>query len=1195
MTFLAAGGTGAYRFELTRNVSGGVVNELTGAYLAGGTPPPPVNGVRPTDEVTLTDLGCVGSATANVAVVPPMKLRPTSVQVAPGGTFTFSAQDGLGPFTYEMLSNAAGGQVTVAGVYTAPAGGSGRDRVRVRDTGGGTNVDATVDVVAGATLVATEPNVFVPVGSTYRPTFRGGSSFTNGEEDSAAVDYADGLISALAAGSVTVAITDQFTGQQTSLNVTAVPAQTAPLLRAGDQTSVAFVSAPGDVTGDGIPDALLGMIESDLTGVDSGALYLYAGVAGAPNALGATPRQVLGGQGRRDQYGRVVMVADLNGDGFKDLLVSAPLADVGQADAGGVYIHYGHAPGTDAGGGGRNVWSATPDLVIAGRNGSDQLGTSFAVCDFNADGRLDLALGVLLGEDRTLNPQLTDQGGVAIYPGYPDGFLGTPDLTLWGSLPDMAGAWTGSRDLRLGNALAAGDFDGDGACDLAVGSLQFRLTGRNNDGAVFLYKGIAAATGTGVLQPLPSLAWGGITMADGSTQAGRYLAMGDVNGDLKADLVVSQYLHDFAANKTDVGAVRLFLGTDLPTLPPMALAPVDAADWTYEGPNAGDNLAWWVTVADANGDGRLDVVTGNLSGENPDAGAANAGSVTVFHGVQGALPGPAPNVTHGGAANGDRFGQNAAVLGDVDVDGTPDLLVLAARRDDYGVDVGTPYYVPGDVARPRVQLEMPAEAAGQQLGRGFDLVGDVNGDNRMDLVVGAPQDDPAAGINAGAAYLYLGQMGGGFSAAPDVTLAGHLVGLTPASTVLHSGSDQFGYAVSRAGDFNGDGVADFAVVARSEDRPATYSANLAPDGMCAGTRNDAGAVYVYLGKSNGLPSATPAFVYFGPQGGQVIETVAGGLDVNKDGRDDLLVGSLSWDSGMTTNTGGFAVVFGRAEDATNRTVVICAEDLLWLGLAANDGAGRSLAPVGDLNTDGCDDFAVGSAGEDLGRTDQGSVRVVYGWGGTGCPANPQAVLLIPDVASAQAGFSVGGHGVDVDGDAVPDLAVGGIGLRNGANTTGGAWLVPGAYINSLAKVTLAETVVANAHVLVDPARMGTFLVLGTVVNERAGSGVDLVAGVIAGNRGALAVGSPNATVSGATLAGAVRIHRFVTMPVDQRGFTGDPLGVVGGETTRPGSLLGERVRSMATNNRAWVAVGAWEGSGAGVDHGTAYVVSLPRP
>ena len=60
-----------------------------------------------------------------------------------------------------------------------------------------------------------------------------------------------------------------------------------------------------------------------------------------------------------------------------------------------------------------------------------------------------------------------------------------------------------------------------------------------------------------------------------------------------------------------------------------------------------------------------------------------------------------------------------------------------------------------------------------------------------------------------------------------------------------------------------------------------------------------------------------------------------------------------------------------------------------------------MSVMGDLNGDGCDEIAVGAPRENAGRSDQGIVRVIFGFGGPGCPAEPEMVALASGVTNSQ--------------------------------------------------------------------------------------------------------------------------------------------------------------------------------------------------
>ena len=103
--------------------------------------------------------------------------------------------------------------------------------------------------------------------------------------------------------------------------------------------------------------------------------------------------------------------------------------------------------------------------------------------------------------------------------------------------------------------------------------------------------------------------------------------------------------------------------------------------------------------------------------------------------------------------------------------------------------------------------------------------------------------------------------------------------------------------------------------------------------------------------------------------------------------------------------------------------------------------------LGDINNDGCDDYAAGSPNEDAPRlSNQGGVRIVYGWGAPGCVPAQRMVRLATGGNSA--GWSLAAN--DFDGDDIKELVIGARTRRSNNVTVGGVWVVPG---TSLANLT----------------------------------------------------------------------------------------------------------------------------------------------
>lgn len=1169
LTLVPSGGTRGYQFEIARNRSGAIINPLSGAYLSGE-----IGGVH--DVVVLTDTGCDGTATATVNVVKHMIVEPMDVELSAGGRFRYRMREGSGQFRLALLpGGTAGGTLDASGLYMAGAT-EGRDRVRVTDIATREEVEAQISVVRNAVLRPDPPMLFFPVGSRYKLKVLGGSGTFDVVSTSTAISYSAGTLESTGAARADLAVTDTYTGQTTRIMATSIAPSTFTSTRSGKVSMAATVIGPGDIDGDGFPDALVAWPESDINGVNSGAVFLYRGRQGG--GLERNPSRIFAGVSRNDDFGRSIVAADFDGDGLTDLAIGASRASVGASSNGAVYIYKGIRGG---------FFSPDPIKVLAGRFGGEQFGYAMTTCDFNHDGRIDLAVSSPGGQDRDRRMQSSRQGEAFVFLGYPDGFLDRPDSTVFGDVPDEQGVYGGVANLQLGTALAAGDVDGDGACDLIVAASNFKvMPSFAADGLIFVYRGISAGAQTlGGISTQPVWAVTNLDANDQGSSLARSMSAGDLDGDGKAEIVLSQHLHSKALPPPNPprqqGAVRIFRGRALPMTPTRTLLGADSADWLYEGRNGSDQAGWFVSVEDVDGDHRPDLLVGNVRGDVPPANGHN-GSVAIFNGRGNRLPDPTPSREISGGQSGDQLGLSVAALQTPAVD----LITFAGASNLYGRNVGAPYFMPTAPAMPPVPLYLPGPASASQVGRGFDVVGDVTGDGIPDLVVGAPQAGlRTIGLRTGVAWLYRGTATG-FERSPALELA--------AFTGNHS-YNLFGWQVSRAGDFDGDGIPDFAVVARTDSRPATFPAASYTQTSCpGGARSSDGAVYIFRGSRNGLPSPTPAFVYYGPQAGTYLWTVTGGVDIDGDGKGDVIVGGPEWNRTGRNTVGGFAVLRGRPA-TPGKITVICEADFTFFGVTAGGQVGRGIAALGDINGDGCGDFAVGAPIESLGVNTQGIVRVFLGWGGMRCPAVPRVIALGSAIAGAQAGYAVAG-GLDVDGDQIPDLAVGGVGTVVGGNSVGSAWIVPGAYLRTLPSEAFVDDMPpASIKPLIDPARAGNFRVDGTTAGERFGSAIALVPNASGRNRAGLLSGGPFSAYSGTGFAGVARVFRFdLPMMNVSGGLNPISTAAMGGETPRTGGRMGEWVAAGAGagGNGSLIVVGGYESSGMGIDQGAVYALPL---
>lgn len=315
---------------------------------------------------------------------------------------------------------------------------------------------------------------------------------------------------------------------------------------------------------------------------------------------------------------------------------------------------------------------------------------------------------------------------------------------------------------------------------------------------------------------------------EGRSQFGYSAApAGDFDGDGAPDLAVGAF---------ETGMVYVYSGadTDADGLPDLDLLFSTAG---------GKGLS---TAGDLDGDGCDELLVGTPGGSNSE------GKIEVWSGFDGDPSGACPDgaalylsVTAGGA--GGRFGEDVAGGGDLDGDGTPDLVVGA--KDAGGT--GGVWALSGFDGAPLWPPVFGIDPGDQAFGARLALISDVTGDFVDDIVVGARnRDDLAAGEeNGGAVYLLDGATG-----APTFFAA------------FGAAGDQLGSDVSSAGDLDGDGLADLLAGARS--RGPNFSGGL--------------VAYSSLTGAELLSRTGPA------EGGSLGSAVAGGLDLDGDGTPDLL-------------------------------------------------------------------------------------------------------------------------------------------------------------------------------------------------------------------------------------------------------------------------------------------------------------------
>ncbi len=466
----------------------------------------------------------------------------------------------------------------------------------------------------------------------------------------------------------------------------------------------AYALAVGDFNGDGADDLATGIpLDDGQAGfpiVDMGAVVVRYGIPARGLATGLASTwlsQAAAGNpedpGAGDRYGWSLAAGDFNGDGIDDLAIGVPWNQAAgePVGSGAVEIHYG-LPG--------GIQLAAEHFLRQGHDGvpgaysdyGDRFGDAVAAGDFDGDGYDDLAIGA----PRDNNFQFWGAGSVTVLHGGVGGVMPFNGYVFNRESAGIPGAEHQGED--FGGVLAAGDWNGDGRDDLAVGSPLESAPGLVNYGGIVVLFG----SDFGLIYA-NSVGWsedetGGVAQAD--DQFGSALASGDFDGDGYDDLVVGAPFKDIGAvgAHVDAGEITVLYGSAAGALNWFNLARTGHwrqsnifFDPVYDQP--GDHFGWAFAAGDFDKDGRDDLAVGH-PGEN--LGGADRGAVTVLMGTAGTGLWSRANVfatdvgeLPGTAQDSQDLGRSLAA-GDFDGDGHSDLAIGIPYRDvsGIGIDVG---------------------------------------------------------------------------------------------------------------------------------------------------------------------------------------------------------------------------------------------------------------------------------------------------------------------------------------------------------------------------------------------------------------------------------------------------------------------------------------------------------------------------
>ncbi len=399
------------------------------------------------------------------------------------------------------------------------------------------------------------------------------------------------------------------------------------------------VSSGGDLNGDGFRDMIIATEGYDVTG-DDGGIYIFHG---SESGMDLIPETFIPGYQVLSYLGNSVSSAgDINNDGYDDIIAGAPLYTNGQFEEGRTFIYAGSSAGINV----------TPALVLEVDQANAGFGLQVANAgDINADGYDD----VLVGAPSFDNGQ-TDEGRVYVYEGTSTGLDPVPAAILEVDIAFLHFGWS---------VAGAGDINHDGYDDIIIGAISYD-NGEIDEGAVFVYYGSVEGIIEGaytILESNNAHAYFGVSVSDA----------GDVNGDEFDDIVVGAMY--YSNGESSEGAGFVFHGS--------AAGIVEIPAVILESNQYNAQLGLSVSSAgDINGDAYDDIIFG-AHYFNDDQ--ADEGGAFIYEGSPTGIQEESLFILEHNS-DSTHFGVSVSDLGDINSDGVDDVVVGA---EWYSTD--TPY------------------------------------------------------------------------------------------------------------------------------------------------------------------------------------------------------------------------------------------------------------------------------------------------------------------------------------------------------------------------------------------------------------------------------------------------------------------------------------------------------------------------
>jgi len=428
-----------------------------------------------------------------------------------------------------------------------------------------------------------------------------------------------------------------------------------------------------------------------------------------------------------DEFGSVVVsLGDINSDGYDDVAISEPKNDDNGSASGKVYVYFGSDSLSSS------LSPTDADVVLLGESSGDKAGYSVASAgDVDGDGYADLLVGA----------PYNNAGGKAdagsAYLVYGSVMRSASSIDLSSSSVQFEGSVASDN---LGISVAGGrDVNGDGCSDILIGAYNYDDSANlhYSAGKAYLFYGrgsscYSSSTLSGTIASTSADA--SFVGANAYDYLGYSVAMGDMNADGNAEIILGAYGYG-----TYEGMVYIFKGSDTEMSGEYEVSDADASFTTS---SANSYISKTLTyVGDTDGDEYGDILVSSYT-------TTSTGSVHIVRGSSTLTGSLSAAVTLSGEATNDNFGYSTSTIGDLDNDGSQEIIIGAYKYDDSDLDMGKVYILSPDtdtVTTADAMATLIGETEEDYVGVSVSGGGDINGDGVEDFIVGAYQANEGPG------------------------------------------------------------------------------------------------------------------------------------------------------------------------------------------------------------------------------------------------------------------------------------------------------------------------------------------------------------------------------------------------------------------------------------------------------------------